>query len=97
MADKNETSINQWQDNLLARGAYGAAKEALHQDIPDYSEIGIKRALNQIVLVRKGSLFLPFLCIPHSSQCAECFTYTINQTRTPSPFFHGGCKNLSFQ
>lgn len=48
MAEVNEISINQWLDNLLARGAYGFAKEALHQDIPDYSEIAIKRALSRL-------------------------------------------------
>lgn len=48
MAEVNEISINQWLDNLLARGAYGFAKEALHRDIPDYSEIAIKRALSRL-------------------------------------------------
>jgi predicted transcriptional regulator of viral defense system len=48
MAGINEISINQWLDNLLARGAYGFAKEALRQDIPDYSETAVKRALSRL-------------------------------------------------
>jgi predicted transcriptional regulator of viral defense system len=48
MAKINEISINQWLDNLLARGAFGFAKEALHQDIPDYSDIAIKRVLSRL-------------------------------------------------
>jgi len=44
----NEISINQWLDNLLATGAYGFAKEALHQNISDYSDIAIKRALSRL-------------------------------------------------
>jgi predicted transcriptional regulator of viral defense system len=48
MAEINEISINQWLDNLLARGAYGFAKEALRQDIPYYSEIAVKRALSRL-------------------------------------------------
>lgn len=48
MADVTKISINQWLDNLLARGAYGFAKEALHQDILGYSKIAIKRALSRL-------------------------------------------------
>lgn len=48
MAGINEISVKQWVDNLLARGAYGFAKEALHKDIPNYSEIAIKRALSRL-------------------------------------------------
>jgi len=48
MIGQNEISINQWLDKLLAKGAYGFAKEALQQDIPDYSVIAIKRALNRL-------------------------------------------------
>ncbi len=48
MAEINEISINQWLDNLLARGAYGFAKEALHQEIPGLSEIAVKRALSRL-------------------------------------------------
>lgn len=48
MADVNEISINQWLDNLLARGVYGFAKEAIHHDMPAYSEIAVKRALSRL-------------------------------------------------
>lgn len=47
MAEEKEISINQWQDNILARGAYGFSKEALHQELPSLSDIAIKRALNR--------------------------------------------------
>lgn len=48
MAELNELSINQWLDNLLARGAYGFAKEALRKDILGYSEIAVKSALSRL-------------------------------------------------
>lgn len=48
MSDVNEISINQWLDNLLARGVYGFAKEAIQHDMPAYSEIAVKRALSRL-------------------------------------------------
>ena len=48
MTEVRELSINQWLDNILAKGVYGFAKEALHQDIPNYSDIAIKRALSRL-------------------------------------------------
>lgn len=47
MAEQKEISINQWQDRVLARGAYGFSKEALHQELPSFSDIAVKRALNR--------------------------------------------------
>ena len=47
MATQNEISINQWLDNLLAKGAYGFSKDALQQELPDYSDIAVKRALSR--------------------------------------------------
>ena len=44
MAEQNDISINQWLDKLLAKGVYGFAKEALQQQMPDYSVIAVKRA-----------------------------------------------------
>lgn len=48
MAEQNEISINQWLDKLLARGAYGFSKDALQNEIPNYSDIAIKRALSRL-------------------------------------------------
>lgn len=64
MAEQNEISIIQWLDKLLAKGAYGFATEALQHEIPDYSDIAIKRALSRlsvkgkIVSVYKGYYLL---------------------------------------
>ncbi|MEA1787739.1 type IV toxin-antitoxin system AbiEi family antitoxin [Arenibacter sp. GZD96] len=48
MAEQNEISINQWLDNLLAKGAYGFSKDVLQSEIPNYSDIAIKRALSRL-------------------------------------------------
>lgn len=48
MAEQNEISINLWLDKLLAKGTYGFAKEALQQEIPDYTDIAVKRALSRL-------------------------------------------------
>jgi hypothetical protein len=48
VAGQNDISINQWLDKLLAKGAYGFATEALQQEIPDYSDIAVKRALSRL-------------------------------------------------
>ncbi len=48
MEGKNEISINQWLDNLLAKGAYGFAKESLHKEMQGYSDIAVKRALSRL-------------------------------------------------
>jgi predicted transcriptional regulator of viral defense system len=48
MAEVNEISINKWLDNLLARGAYGFSKDALQNEIPNYSDIAVKRALSRL-------------------------------------------------
>lgn len=64
MTEVKKISINQWLDKLLARGTYGFAKEALDQDISDYSDIAIKRALSRlstkgkIVSLHKGYYLL---------------------------------------
>lgn len=64
MTPKNEISIVQWLDILLARGSYGFATEALQQEIPSYSDIAIKRALSRlsakgkIVSLHKGYYLL---------------------------------------
>jgi len=48
MAEHNDISINQWLDKLLAKGAYGFAKDSLQQEISDYSDIAVKRALSRL-------------------------------------------------
>ena len=48
MAKQNEVSINPWLDKLLAKGAYGFSKDSLQQEIPDYSDIAVKRALSRL-------------------------------------------------
>jgi predicted transcriptional regulator of viral defense system len=48
MAEQNDLSINQWLDKLLAKGANGFATEVLHQEIPGYSDIAVKRALSRL-------------------------------------------------
>ncbi len=47
MAEQNDISINQWQDKVLSKGAYGFSKEAVHQELPSFSDIAVKRALNR--------------------------------------------------
>lgn len=54
MSEKNEISIVQWLDKLLARGAYGFATEALQLEISDYSDIAVKRSLSR--LTTKGKI-----------------------------------------
>ncbi len=64
MAKHNNISISRWIDDLLARGAYSFAKNDLHQELPEFSDIAIKRSLNR--LSRKGrilSLFRGFYLI----------------------------------
>lgn len=48
MKEQNEISVNQWLDTLLAKGAYGFAKETLQKELPNYSDIAIKRALSRL-------------------------------------------------
>lgn len=48
MAEQNEKSIIQWLDKLLAKGVYGFAKATLQQEIPNYSDIAVKRALSRL-------------------------------------------------
>lgn len=48
MAVKNEISIIQWLDNLLAKGIYSFSIEALQHEIPNYSDIAVKRALSRL-------------------------------------------------
>lgn len=48
MAEQNEMSINQWLDKVLAKGAYVFSKETLHQELPDHSDIAVKRALSRL-------------------------------------------------
>ncbi len=54
MVGQNEISINQWLNKLLAKGAYGFSKASLHQELPGFSDIAIKRALNR--LSRNGKI-----------------------------------------
>lgn len=48
MKEQYEMSVNEWLDRLLARGAYGFAKETLQKELPYYSDIAIKRALSRL-------------------------------------------------
>jgi len=48
MAKRKEISINQWIDKLLAKGAYGFSLETLKQEMPDHSDIAIKRTLSRL-------------------------------------------------
>ncbi len=48
MAEQNEISINQWLDNILAKGAYGFSKAMLQNEIPNYTDIAIKRVLSRL-------------------------------------------------
>jgi predicted transcriptional regulator of viral defense system len=45
---QNEISITNWLNSVLARGAYGFSKQALHNELPDYSDIAVKRALSRL-------------------------------------------------
>lgn len=53
MAEQNEISINQWLDNLLAKGAYGFSNDVLQKEIPNYSAIAVKRALSRLSAKKK--------------------------------------------
>lgn len=48
MAEQNDLSILQWLDNRLAKGCYGFATEVLQEEIPDFSDIAVKRALSRL-------------------------------------------------
>jgi predicted transcriptional regulator of viral defense system len=48
VSQQNAISVNQWLDNLLAKGAYGFSKNLLHQENPGYSDIAVKRALSRL-------------------------------------------------
>lgn len=48
LPERNEISIIQWLDKLLAKGAYGFAAEALQQGISGLSDIAVKRALSRV-------------------------------------------------
>ncbi|MBX2928047.1 MAG: type IV toxin-antitoxin system AbiEi family antitoxin [Saprospiraceae bacterium] len=48
MAEHNEISTTQWLDKILAKGAYGFSKEILQKELPDFSDIAIKRALSRL-------------------------------------------------
>lgn len=54
MISKTDISIHQWLDNLVARGAYGFSKYDLQVELPGYSDVAVKRALNR--LSRKGKV-----------------------------------------
>lgn len=48
MTDQKDISINQWQDKVLSKGAYGFSKETVHQELTSFSDIAIKRALSRL-------------------------------------------------
>ena len=48
MTRKNEISIQQWLDNLQAKGVHGFSKDSLQHEIPEYSDIAVKRALSRL-------------------------------------------------
>lgn len=48
MTKQDDISLNEWLDKLPAKGAYGFAKQALEQEIPDFSLIAVKRALSRL-------------------------------------------------
>jgi predicted transcriptional regulator of viral defense system len=48
MADQNDISINQWLDKVLANAACGFSKDVLHEELPEYSDIAVKRALSRL-------------------------------------------------
>ncbi len=48
MTGENDISLNQWLDKVLARGSFSFSKEALHKELPDFSNIAVKRALNRL-------------------------------------------------
>lgn len=48
MAELNEISITNWLNSQLAKGAYSFSKDTLHKELPDHSDIAIKRALNRL-------------------------------------------------
>lgn len=54
MTAQNDISLHQWLDKVLAKGAFGFSKDQLHKELPDFSDIAVKRALNR--LSRKGKI-----------------------------------------
>lgn len=45
---EKDISISKWLDSVLAKGMYGFSKESIHQQLPDLSEVAVKRALNRL-------------------------------------------------
>jgi predicted transcriptional regulator of viral defense system len=45
---QNNITISQWLDKVLTKGAYGFSIELLHRELPEYSDIAIKRSLNRL-------------------------------------------------
>jgi predicted transcriptional regulator of viral defense system len=48
MTGEKDISINQWLDKVLAKGIYSFSKEALKEDMPEYTDIAVKRALSRL-------------------------------------------------
>ena len=48
MTDQKDISINQWQDKVLSKGAYGFSKETVQKELTSFSDIAIKRALSRL-------------------------------------------------
>ncbi len=47
MAEQSDISINQWLDNVLAKGGYGFSKDVLQRELSGYSDMAVKRALSR--------------------------------------------------
>jgi predicted transcriptional regulator of viral defense system len=48
MTEQKDISINQWQDKVLSKGAYGFSKESVQKELTSFSDIAIKRALSRL-------------------------------------------------
>lgn len=48
LMEQNDISLTNWLEILQAKGVYAFSKESLQNELPDYSDIAIKRALNRL-------------------------------------------------
>lgn len=53
MVETSDISVADWLDRVLAAGRYSFSKEALQSELPEYSDIAVKRALNRLSIKGK--------------------------------------------
>jgi hypothetical protein len=67
MITHHNRSIIQKLEHTLAKGAYGFSKQSLHYELPDFTDIAIKRSLNRLSNKGKNHFALQRLLFNHPS------------------------------